>query len=123
MMPPMTPDQIYAEKRITATEAAARIESGARVSMGMALAEPPAILAAIAARAEANEIDEVKLFYFHSTPHAGTTVLRYELMDRIRPHCFFLGPIERALMQRGDAEGRRTIAFVPGAFSQAPHCD
>ena len=48
------------------------------------------------------------------------SVLRYELMDRIRPHCFFLGPVERALLARGAAEGRRTVAFVPGAFSQAP---
>ncbi|MFA7263091.1 MAG: acetyl-CoA hydrolase/transferase C-terminal domain-containing protein [Caulobacter sp.] len=105
---------------MTATEAANRIESGSRVCMGMALAEPPAILAAIAARAEADEIDEVRLYYFHSTPHAGATVLRYDLMDRIRPHCFFLGPIERALLERGAAEGKRTVAFVPGAFSQAP---
>lgn len=116
----MTWRQNYADRRLTATEAAGRIESGWRVAMGMALAEPPAILAAIAARAEADEIDEVKLFYFHSTPHAGGTVLRYELLDRIRPHCFFLGPMERALMTRGEAEGKRTIAFVPGAFSQAP---
>lgn len=116
----MTWQEIYAARRLTATEAANRIESGSRISMGMALAEPPAILAAIAARAEADEIDEVKLYYFHSTPHAGSTVLRYELMDRIRPHCFFLGPIERALLEQGAAEGRRTIAFVPGAFSQAP---
>ncbi|MDP1630065.1 MAG: acetyl-CoA hydrolase/transferase C-terminal domain-containing protein [Caulobacter sp.] len=116
----MTPEQIYAEKRMTAAEAADRIESGWRLAMGMALAEPPAILAAIAARAAADEIDEVKLYYFHSTPHAAETVLRYELMDRIRPHCLFLGPVERALLARGEAEGRRTIAFVAGAFSQAP---
>jgi len=116
----MTWQEIYAGRRLTAAEAANRIESGWRVAMGMALAEPPAILAAIAARAEADEIDEVKLFYFHSTPHAGSTVLRYALMDRIRPHCFFLGPIERALLEQGAADGRRTIAFVPGAFSQAP---
>ena len=116
----MTWQDIYTQRRLTATEAAARIESGWRVCMGMALAEPPAILAAIAARAEADEIDEIKLYYFHSTPHAGSTVLRYELMDRIRPHCFFLGPIERMLLERGEAEGKQTIAFVPGAFSQAP---
>lgn len=116
----MTWRDIYDQKRLTAREAAGRIESGHRVAMGMALAEPPAILAALAARAEADEVDEVKLFYFHSTPHAGMTVLRYELMDRIRPHCFFLGPIERMLLERGAAEGKRTIAFVPGAFSQAP---
>jgi itaconate CoA-transferase len=116
----MTWQDIYAQRRLTAAEAANRIESGWRLCMGMALAEPPAILAAIAARAEADEIDEIKLFYFHSTPHAGATVLRYELMDRIRPHCFFLGPIERMLLERGEAEGKRPIAFVPGAFSQAP---
>ena len=116
----MTWQDIYTQRRLTATEAANRIESGQRVCMGMALAEPPAILAAIAARAEAEEIDEIKLYYFHSTPHAGATVLRYELLDRIRPHCFFLGPIERMLLERGEAEGKRTIAFVPGAFSQAP---
>ncbi len=116
----MTWPEIYARKRLTASEAANRLESGWRIAMGMALAEPPAILAAIAARAEAEEIDEVKLFYFHSTPHAGATVLRYELLDRIRPHCFFLGPVERALLARGEAEGKQTIAFMPGAFSQAP---
>ncbi len=116
----MSPLEIYASKRMTAAEVADRIESGQRLAMGMALAEPPAILAAIAARAEAEEIDELRLYYFHSTPHAGGAVLRYELMDRIRPHCFFLGPVERMLMARGEAEGKRTIAFVPGAFSQAP---
>jgi itaconate CoA-transferase len=116
----MTWQEIYAQRRLTAAQAAARIESGWRICMGMALAEPPAILAAIAARAEAEEIDEIKLYYFHSTPHAGASVLRYELMDRVRPHCFFLGPIERMLLERGEAEGKRTIAFVPGAFSQAP---
>ena len=47
-------------------------------------------------------------------------MLRYDLMDRIRPHCFFLGPWERALLAQGEAEGKRTIWFVPGAFSQAP---
>lgn len=116
----MTPDALYASRRMTAADVAALVESGQRIAMGMALAEPPAILAALAARAEADEVDEVRLYYFHSTPHAGSTVLRYELMDRIRPHCYFLGPVERMLMARGDAEGKRTIAFVPGAFSQAP---
>lgn len=116
----MTLDQIYASKRLSPDEAADQLESGQRLAMGMALAEPPAILSAIAARAEAQELDEVRLYYFHSTPHAAMSVLRYELMDRIRPHCFFLGPVERALLARGEADGRRTIAFMPGAFSEAP---
>jgi len=116
----MTPKELYAARLTTPAEAVAHIASGDRVAMGMALAEPPALLQALAARAEADEIDEVRLYYFHSTPHAGASVLRYELMDRIRPHCFFLGPVERMLVERGAAEGRKTIWFVPGAFSQAP---
>ncbi|MDH4385492.1 MAG: acetyl-CoA hydrolase/transferase C-terminal domain-containing protein [Caulobacter sp.] len=111
---------LYAEKRMTADEAVARVASGDRLAMGMALAEPPALLAALAARAERNEIDEVRLHYFHSTPHAAATVLRPDLLDRIRPHCFFLGPWERALLAQGETEGRRLLSFVPGAFSQAP---
>lgn len=116
----MTPKEQYAGKLTTPAQAVSEIASGDRVAMGMALAEPPALLAALAARAEAQEIDEVRLYYFHSTPHAAQTVLRYDLMDRIRPHCFFLGPWERALLAQGEAEGKRTIWFVPGAFSQAP---
>jgi len=116
----MTPTDLYAEKLMTPAEAVADIASGDRVAMGMALAEPPALLAALAARAEAGEIDEVRLYYFHSTPHAASSVLKFELMDRIRPHCFFLGPWERALLAQGALEGKRTVHFVPGAFSQAP---
>lgn len=116
----MSPSDLYAARLTTPAEAVSHIASGDRVAMGMALAEPPALLQALAARAEADEIDEVRLYYFHSTPHAGASVLRYELMDRIRPHCFFLGPVERMLAERGAAEGRKTIWFVPGAFSQAP---
>jgi itaconate CoA-transferase len=116
----MTPQDLYAERLMTPAQAVADIASGDRLAMGMALAEPPALLAALAARAEAGEIDEVPLYYFHSTPHSAASVLRYELLDRIRPHCFFLGPWERALLAQGEREGKRTICFVPGAFSQAP---
>jgi itaconate CoA-transferase len=111
---------LYAEKRMTAAEAVAGIASGDRLAMGMALAEPPALLAALAARAERDEIDEVRLYYFHSTPHAAATVLRPDLLDRIRPHCFFLGPWERALLAQGETQGKQLLSFVPGAFSQAP---
>ncbi len=116
----MTPQDLYASKLTTAADAVAEIASGSRVAMGMALAEPPGLLTALAARAEAQAVDEVRLYYFHSMPHAAATVLRYELMDRIRPHCFFLGPVERALQAQGEKDGRQTVWFVPGAFSQAP---
>jgi len=106
-------------KLCTAVEAAAAIPSGGDIAFGMAVAEPPALLTALAARVEAGNLTDLKPWYFHSLLHAGTTLLRYELLDRVHPHCMFLSPIERALIQRGEAEGRVPIEFVPVAFSES----
>ena len=87
--------------------------------MGMAVAEPPALLTALAARVENGSVDALKLWYFYSMAHAAETMLRYELLDRVRPHRMFLSKVERALIRRGDAEGRQPIEFVPTAFSDS----
>lgn len=109
----------YRSKLTTADAAVAQIPTGADIAMGMAAAEPPALLKALAARVEAGALADLKLWYFHSLPHAAAIVLRYELLDRVRPHCMFLSPVERALIARGEAEGRRPIEFVPTAFSES----
>jgi itaconate CoA-transferase len=109
----------YRSKLVTADAAVSWIPSGSDVAMGMAVAEPPALLAALAARVESGSIDALKLWYFHSMAHAAETLLRYELLDRVRPHCMFLSSVERALIRRGDAEGRQPIEFVPTAFSES----
>ena len=87
----MTTDlaQLYADRLVSADAAAALIPSGARVSMGLGVSQPPAILKALADRAERHEVTGVHLYYLLSTAIAGDTVLRYELMDRIRPHSLF----------------------------------
>ena len=87
--------------------------------MGMAVAEPPALLTALAARVDSGALNDLKLWYFHSMAHAAETVLRYELLDRIRPHCMFLSKVERALIRRGDTEGGQPIEFVPTAFGDS----
>ena len=109
----------YRSKLASAEAAVAAIPSGADISMGMAAAEPPALLEALADRVEAGAVADLKLWYFHSLPHAATTLLRYELLDRVRPHCMFLSPVERALIARGEADGKRPIEFVPTAFSES----
>ena len=114
----MTPDELYRAKLQTPRQAVADLQSGAHVSMGMAVAEPPALLAAIAARVEAREILDLKLWYFHSLAHAGSTLLRQDLLDRVRPHCMFLSHIERELIAR--SVGEPPIEFVPTAFSASP---
>jgi itaconate CoA-transferase len=47
--------------------------------MGMAMTEPPALLKALADRAAAGKVDDLKIYYFESTRIAGETILRYEL--------------------------------------------
>ena len=69
--------------------------------MGMAMTEPPALLKALADRAAAGKVDDLKIYYFESTRIAGETILRYELADRIHPYCMFMTAVERALIKKG----------------------
>ena len=114
-------DARYQSKLTTPDQAVASIPSGSRLSMGMAMAEPPALLKALADRAEAGKVENVRLYYFEATSIAGKTVLRYELNDRLIPYCMFVSATERALIKRGmDDGGRKIINYVPNNFHQAP---
>lgn len=112
---------LYAQRLTTPAVAAALIPSGARVAMALGVAQPPALLKALADRAEADEVEDINIYYLLSTAIAGETVLRYELTDRLRPHSLFHGAIERKLEARGIEEGRRAVRFVPTGFQQTPH--
>lgn len=117
----MDPTSIYQSRLTDAASAVALIASGSRLSMGMAMAQPPALLEALAARAERGDVEELRLYYFEATSIAGRTVLRYELNDRIRPFCMFVTAAERALIRRGEQEGgRKVVSYVPNNFHQSP---
>jgi itaconate CoA-transferase len=117
----MAPLDLYRAKLTTAEDAVRQIGSGMSVAMGMAVAEPPALLEALGRRIERDGIGDLRLWYFHSLEAAGRTVLRRDLLDRVRPHCMFLSHVERALI-REDPSGSEygPIAFVPVAFSDSP---
>jgi itaconate CoA-transferase len=89
--------------------------------MGMAMAEPPALLKALADRAEAGKVENVRLYYYEATSIAGKTILRYELNGRLIPYCMFVSAAERALIKRGMEDGdRKVVNYVPSTFHQAP---
>jgi itaconate CoA-transferase len=112
---------LYQSKLTTPDQAVSSIPSGSKLSMGMAMAEPPALLKALADRAEARRVENVRLYYFEATSIAGKTVLRYELNDRLIPYCMFITAAERALIKRGMQDGgRKVINYVPNNFHQAP---
>src|SRR5580692_6077858 len=112
---------LYQSKLTTPSQAVATIPSGSKLSMGMAMTEPPALLRALADRAAAGGIQDLKVYYMESTSIAGETILRYELVDRIHPYCMFLSAVERALIKKGEQDGgRKVVSYVPGNFSQFP---
>lgn len=114
------PADLYRERLMTAEQAVTLIPSGARIAMGLGVSQPPAVLAALAARAAADDVAGIHLYYLLSTAIAGETVLRAELADRIRPVSLFHGAIERALDARAGAGGHPPVSFLPTAFSQTP---
>jgi itaconate CoA-transferase len=111
---------LYQSKLTTPTDAVGRIASGVNLSMGMAMNEPPALLKALADRAAAGKVDDLKVYYFESTRVAGETILRYELSDRIHLYCMFITEVERALIKRGEQDGgRKVLSYVPSNFHQS----
>lgn len=112
---------LYAEKLTTPDDAVSGIPSGSRLSMGMYAGEPPALLNALAQRAERGEVGDLRVYYYETAKIAGDTILRYELNDRIKPYSMFVTGVERALIRRGlEDGGRKVINYVPSNFHQAP---
>ena len=81
----MEPIALYQSKLTTPEQAVTTIPSGSRLSMGMFAAEPPALLKALADRAAAGAVGDLRVYYYESARIAGDTILRYELNDRIQP--------------------------------------
>jgi itaconate CoA-transferase len=54
---------LYASKLTTPEKAVAGIPSGSRFSMGMAVAQPPGLLKALADRAAAGGVEDLKADY------------------------------------------------------------
>jgi itaconate CoA-transferase len=112
--------QLYRQKLRSAEEAVALIPSGARIAMAVGAGAPPALLAALAARARAGAIADASLYYMLSTAVAGRSVLDPALSDRLRPMSFFHGGVERALDKEQPAENPAFVDFLPSHFSQVP---
>ncbi|ALJ73708.1 Succinyl-CoA:coenzyme A transferase [Burkholderia pseudomallei] len=113
--------EIYAGKLTSPQRAVSQVRSGSAIALGMAMSQPPALLAALAERAQAGDVDALRVYYFHAEAFLRETLLRYSLMGRILPHCMFMGPPERELVKLGEADGgRKVVFFVPNSFSQSP---
>jgi itaconate CoA-transferase len=112
--------EAYRQRLMSADGAASLVQDGAKVVMGLGVAQPPALLDALARRAASRDVDGLRLYYLLSTAAARDTVLRYDLRDRIRPISLFHSATERALNRQAARAGAAEVAFIPTAFSQVP---
>ena len=110
---------LYDSRKTTPALAVARLPPRAKIAMGMGIANPPALLAALADRARANTVDLIELYYLLSTPPAAS-ILRTDLRTRIKPMSLFHGKMERTLDAEASAAGLPPIDIIPTAFSQSP---
>ena len=46
-------------------------------------------------------VDNVKVYYMHAEENMKKSLLRYELMGRIKPYCMFMQEAERDLIKKG----------------------
>lgn len=113
-MPPSPYAADYRRKKTTPARAVARIKSGMTLVHGPVAAEPPALLAAIADRARAGDLKDLKVYSFFPTPAALQTVLAVDLADVITSYTWFVSGADRARVRTG------LSYFVPNYFHQLP---
>jgi itaconate CoA-transferase len=97
----------YKTKLTDSHTAVEQIRTNSIVGIGQAVCQPPALMQALAERAKAGKVDNVKVYYMHSEEHMKNSLLQYELMGRIKPYCMFMQATERALIKKGVEDGNR----------------
>ncbi len=110
----------YQTKLMSAEEAIGLIAKRGNIGLGMAASEPPALLKALEQRLQKQTLEELKVYYMHSEEAAHNTILKYEYMNVIKPHPFYMGPIERDLTKQALTEQKKVIYYMPGNFSDVP---
>ncbi|ADU61686.1 MAG: acetyl-CoA hydrolase/transferase family protein [Pseudodesulfovibrio sp.] len=104
----------YREKLTSAHNAVSRIRDGATVIHGVTLAEPPALLAALADRARSGDVKDVSIYSFNPQRHAAETYLKPDLVDSIFAKTWFLSAAVRKLAATG------IVQFIPSYLHQVP---
>jgi itaconate CoA-transferase len=104
----------YKQKLTTPQMAVERIKNGDTIVHGLSIAEPPALLSAIADRARAGDLKDIKIFALLRLEHAARTILAPDLSDCIQAYSGFVGVSDRPLVKVG------LNYFVPNYFHQVP---
>jgi itaconate CoA-transferase len=104
----------YKAKLTTAQKAVECLKNGDTLIHGLSIAEPPALLGAIADRARADDLEDIKVYSLNPTKNVARTVLAPDLADCIQAYSWFVGESDRSLVKVG------LSYFVPNYFHQIP---
>lgn len=104
----------YKRKLTTPEKAVEIIKNGDIIVHGVTIAEPPALLGAIADRARGGDIDRIDIYSFNPQRHAAETYLTYDVQDCIHAKSWFLGPSARKFASVG------LVQFIPSYLHQVP---
>jgi len=117
----------YRQKLTTPDKAVAGLDNGSTIVHGLTTAEPPALLAAIADRARAGELNDLKIYSFNPQKHVAETVFAPDLCDCIQAYSWFVSGSDRPkvkvglnyyvlAVQRHGRPARFCTRRVPGAW-------
>jgi itaconate CoA-transferase len=104
----------YRNKLIGAGDAVFGIADGSTIVHGMANAEPPALLEALADRVRNGGLRDLRVFSMFPLEVASRTILAPDLADKVRAHSWFLTKGDR------DLTGKHQGHFVPCNFHEIP---
>ncbi len=104
----------YDRKLATPEVAVAAIGQNSVIIHGVTIAEPPALLRAIAQRARAGDLRKATIYSFNPQKHAADTYLQPDLMDAVTVKSWFLSQATRKLATAG------LVQFIPSYLHQVP---
>lgn len=115
-----SPQSEYEKRLTTPDEAVGKIESGSTLAFGMAVGQPPALLAAVAKRLRAGNLDDLKIYYKLAMKHAAETVLADDVLHAVHLNPLFLTDVDRRIIKKQIASGQKVLSYVPSYFYQIP---
>ncbi|WP_218014471.1 acetyl-CoA hydrolase/transferase family protein [Mycolicibacterium palauense] len=110
----------YSAKLTTAEEAVAPIAAGEYVSCAMAVAQPPALLSALADRLRSGDLSGIRLYYKFALDPLATTLLADDVIEKVDAHTMFIHGRDHELIKGQIKSGRKVVSYVPVHFSQVP---
>ncbi|MDD5648000.1 MAG: 4-hydroxybutyrate--acetyl-CoA CoA transferase, partial [Dehalococcoidia bacterium] len=110
----LTPKSEYRRKLTTPERAVSGIKNGSTLVHGLAAAEPPALMRAIADRLRAGDLYDLKVHSLLPTGNVSKSLLSPDLSDCVQAFSWFVSKSSRSAVKVG------LNYYVPNHFHQVP---